>query len=116
VDTDSASNPGSPARSGTGPRTPHWTGRVLQVKNATPLYTGPLLNKANHFYKMFILITHPFPELTNQRRHFAKDAWDAAHEMLEDEESIVVKFTTDIEVAVSMRGLFVTLTDRYAAS
>ncbi|KAF8575646.1 hypothetical protein K439DRAFT_1623441 [Ramaria rubella] len=58
-----------------------------------------LLNKANHFYKMFLLITHPFTEITSQCCHFAKDTWEGAHEFLESEENITVKFMADIETA-----------------
>ncbi|KAF8575338.1 hypothetical protein K439DRAFT_1623685 [Ramaria rubella] len=94
---------GSPSMS-TPPRTPHWTGQSLQIKSATPTYTQPLLNKANHFYKMFLLITHPFLEITSQRRHFTKDAWEGAHEPLESEENVTVKFTADTKTALHSLG------------
>ncbi|KAF8573011.1 hypothetical protein K439DRAFT_1625363 [Ramaria rubella] len=86
------------------PRTPHWIGQSLQIKSATPTYTQPLLNKANHFYEMFLLITHPCLKITSQHRHFSKDAWEGAHEFLESEENITIKFTADIETALHHLG------------
>ncbi|KAF8573459.1 hypothetical protein K439DRAFT_1625066 [Ramaria rubella] len=79
----------------TPPRTPRWTSQSLQIKSATPTYTQLLLNKANHSYKMFLLITHPFPEIPSQHRHFEKDTWEGAHEFLKSKENVMSTIPSD---------------------
>ena len=98
--SDASSSPSDPSE---GLRSPHWTtGKEPRIGTASPLHTYPLLSKAKNYYKIFLLITYAFPELNSQRRHFAKDAWDAAHDELDADDMRSIKFTTDIESVVSL--------------